>query len=59
MIIDCHGDYTTAPKELDAWRQQQIAGLKMRRYAAAKDRGKIFYRKVSKVYPRFKAGVTG
>lgn len=28
MIIDCHGHYTTAPKELDAYRQQQIAGLK-------------------------------
>jgi 4-oxalmesaconate hydratase len=28
MIIDCHGHYTTAPKELQAFRQQQIAGLK-------------------------------
>ncbi len=28
MIIDCHGHYTTAPKELEAYRQQQIAGLK-------------------------------
>ncbi len=28
MIIDCHGHYTTAPKELEAFRQQQIAGLK-------------------------------
>jgi 4-oxalmesaconate hydratase len=27
MIIDCHGHYTTAPKELEAYRQQQIAGL--------------------------------
>jgi 4-oxalmesaconate hydratase len=25
MIIDCHGHYTTAPKELDLFRQQQIA----------------------------------
>lgn len=28
MIIDIHGHYTTAPKALEAWRNQQIAGLK-------------------------------
>ena len=28
MIIDCHGHYTTAPKELESYRQRQIAGLK-------------------------------
>ena len=28
MIIDCHGHYTTAPKELQAYRDAQIAGLK-------------------------------
>ena len=28
MIIDCHGHYTTAPKGLEAFRQQQIAALK-------------------------------
>ena len=28
MIIDCHGHYTTAPKELQAFRDSQIAGLK-------------------------------
>lgn len=27
MIIDCHGHYTTAPKELDLFRQAQIAAL--------------------------------
>jgi 4-oxalmesaconate hydratase len=27
MIIDCHGHYTTAPKQLEAWRKQQIADL--------------------------------
>jgi 4-oxalmesaconate hydratase len=27
MIIDCHGHYTTAPKELEAYRKEQIAGL--------------------------------
>jgi 4-oxalmesaconate hydratase len=27
MIIDCHGHYTTAPKELEAWRKKQIAAL--------------------------------
>jgi 4-oxalmesaconate hydratase len=28
MIIDCHGHYTTAPKQLQAWREAQIAALK-------------------------------
>jgi 4-oxalmesaconate hydratase len=28
MIIDCHGHYTTAPKELEAYRQRQINALK-------------------------------
>jgi 4-oxalmesaconate hydratase len=28
VIIDIHGHYTTAPKALEAWRNQQIAGLK-------------------------------
>ena len=27
MIIDCHGHYTTAPKALAEWRNQQIAGI--------------------------------
>jgi 4-oxalmesaconate hydratase len=27
MIIDCHGHYTTAPKELEAYRQAQLAAL--------------------------------
>ena len=27
MIIDCHGHYTTAPKALEEWRNQQIANL--------------------------------
>jgi 4-oxalmesaconate hydratase len=27
MIIDCHGHYTTAPQELQAWRDRQLAGL--------------------------------
>jgi 4-oxalmesaconate hydratase len=27
MIIDCHGHYTTAPKELEVYRKQQIADL--------------------------------
>ena len=27
LIIDCHGHYTTAPKALEAWRNQQIAGI--------------------------------
>ena len=28
MIIDCHGHYTTAPKQLQAFRDDQIAELK-------------------------------
>ncbi|HZI50554.1 MAG TPA: amidohydrolase family protein [Terriglobia bacterium] len=28
MIIDCHGHYTTAPKQLQDYRDTQIAGLK-------------------------------
>jgi 4-oxalmesaconate hydratase len=28
MIIDCHGHYTTAPKQLEAWRKAQVEGLK-------------------------------
>jgi 4-oxalmesaconate hydratase len=28
MIIDIHGHYTTAPKELEDWRHRQIAGIK-------------------------------
>src|SRR6186997_3423316 len=28
MVIDCHGHYTTAPKELQVFRDAQIAGLK-------------------------------
>lgn len=28
LIIDVHGHYTTAPKELDNWRNQQIESLK-------------------------------
>lgn len=30
MIIDCHGHYTTAPAPLQAFREQQLAGLKDR-----------------------------
>src|SRR5262249_49395203 len=39
MIIDCHGHYTTAPKELEAFRQAQIAGLK--EPAAARVKGTL------------------
>jgi 4-oxalmesaconate hydratase len=28
MIIDCHGHYTTAPKDLEAYRQRQISSIK-------------------------------
>ena len=36
MIIDCHGHYTTAPKELQAYRDAQIAGLKDPSHVARK-----------------------
>jgi 4-oxalmesaconate hydratase len=29
MIIDCHGHYTTAPKELENYRERQVADLKL------------------------------
>ena len=28
MIIDCHGHYTTEPKDLLRWRKEQIEHLK-------------------------------
>ncbi|MDP2708076.1 MAG: amidohydrolase family protein, partial [Burkholderiales bacterium] len=36
MIIDCHGHYTTAPKELEEYLKRQIAGLKDATQVAAK-----------------------
>jgi 4-oxalmesaconate hydratase len=27
MIVDCHGHYTTAPKQVEDWRKSQIAAL--------------------------------
>jgi 4-oxalmesaconate hydratase len=36
MIIDCHGHYTTAPKELQKYRDAQIAALKDAKHAPAK-----------------------
>jgi 4-oxalmesaconate hydratase len=36
MIIDCHGHYTTAPKELQTYRDSQIAGLKDPSHVPAK-----------------------
>ncbi len=41
MIIDCHGHYTTAPKALEAWRNQQIASLRRPRRAVAQSSLKI------------------
>ena len=28
MVIDCHGHYTTAPQQLEAWRKAQVDALK-------------------------------
>ncbi len=41
MIIDCHGHYTTAPKELDTFRQAQIAALDQGARGAAPGAPKI------------------
>ena len=37
MIIDCHGHYTTAPKQLAAWREDQIAAKGQRSAMARPD----------------------
>src|SRR5882757_6500580 len=36
MIIDCHGHYTTAPRQLEEWRKRQIAELEDSKHAPAK-----------------------
>ena len=36
MIIDCHGHYTTAPKQLEEWRKRQIAVLEDAKHVPAK-----------------------
>src|SRR6266571_1436714 len=36
MIIDCHGHYTTAPKQLEEWRKRQIAALEDSKHAPSK-----------------------
>jgi 4-oxalmesaconate hydratase len=41
MIIDCHGHYTTAPKELESFRQAQIAALDQGARGAAPPAPKI------------------
>lgn len=35
MVIDCHGHYTTAPPEHEAWRRQQVDARKSGRSAPA------------------------
>src|SRR6188472_3671867 len=39
MIIDCHGHYTTAPKELQNYRDSQIEALKDKAHVPSK--GKV------------------
>ena len=41
MIIDIHGHYTTAPKALEQWRQQQVAALADPSHAPSPDALKI------------------
>jgi 4-oxalmesaconate hydratase len=36
MIIDCHGHYTTAPKQLEEWRKRQVAALEDAKHVPAK-----------------------
>lgn len=37
MIIDCHGHYTTAPKQLEGWRKAQVDAVKDPSKSPAKD----------------------
>ena len=41
MIIDCHGHYTTAPKELEDYRKAQIAALEDAKHVPTKGALKI------------------
>ena len=41
MIVDCHGHYTTAPSEFEAWRKAQVAAFEGRSAAPAKAALKI------------------
>src|SRR5437867_1817781 len=36
MIIDCHGHYTTAPRQLEEWRKRQIAALEDAKHVPSK-----------------------
>ena len=36
MIIDCHGHYTTAPRQHEGWRAQQIEAHAERRLVTAR-----------------------
>jgi len=38
MIIDCHGHYTTAPKQLEEYRKRQLAALEDAKHVPAKGR---------------------
>ena len=40
MIIDCHGHYTTAPKQLQEFRDAQLAGAEPADSPAAGGKGK-------------------
>ena len=53
MIIDCHGHYTTAPKALGDYREQQKADLKKNPQLGAADRAKIFEGNARRVFKRF------
>ena len=35
MIIDCHGHYTTSPRQHEGWRQRQIEAHAGRQAGAA------------------------
>lgn len=38
MIIDCHGHYTTAPKQLEEYRKAQLAAVEDAKHVPAKAR---------------------
>ena len=43
MIIDCHGHYTTEPKDLHRFRQEQIAAIKDKKPLPSKASLKMTY----------------
>jgi hypothetical protein len=52
MIIDCHGHYTTAPKELEAYYDDTKRYVDAATGLSSQDKGKIFEGNARRVYSR-------